>query len=295
MEEDDKTTSYEETYPAWLWRIVDEVDRWAAKRLSMVQGMILEAIGVQALPSRTEEEAKRIAKTRYLAAREYFKKLNISFKTKKAEKNRKKRLAALRDELFPYGKEAATQSLERLSLAEKVAFLACVHDVMIEQDEGRKQRKKWNRIAPPFDNDAEEIVFATYFVIESVPRHKEDRKATGSCQIEDYWHDVREDTSLRSAEAVDLHSSNSEGDSSPAFLTLDEIDPAAYIPKTEARRHYNISETTFERILEDNPKIKRSRAMRLKDGRYKAHKRRLLLHRDDLHSVVKARQGKKDS
>ena len=209
MERDATSTTNEKTYPRWLWRIVDEFDRWAADRLPMVQDMILDAVGGQTLPERTLKEALDIARSQGKTATVLWWATGLEERTRrrnpKSEKGkarRKKILAALQENLpscqktlstvweehFPGSKETDAPPWR---LPDKVAFLARVHDVLIEQDEGRKRRKRWERVAPEFKDVAQEIEFATLFQVESVPLHDGDHCATGSSQIEDCRREVQ--------------------------------------------------------------------------------------------------------
>lgn len=241
--DDTMTATSKETYPAWLWQVVDEFDRWAADRLPLVQDMIRDAVREQTLPSRTEQEAEiRPSPCR----------------TKKGETARQKEPTGLRSEHLSYGKEAATLTPEQPGLAGKVAYLACVHDVMIEQDDGRKSRKGWKPVALDFNDIFKEIDFATLFGVKSIPCHSEDRHATGSCQIEDYWRDVREAIPHQPAKAggtshADTESSSASHGATGSLRVPNDI--PAYINAEKDSRTQELLWMVVIGVAKNKPKI----------------------------------------
>jgi len=234
MERDAMSMTNENAYPIWLRQLVGEFDRWAALRRSMVRDMIRESVGTEKLPVRSEEDAKAIARERGKAARALDRELRRSpCKTRRAEKKRQERLARRWREHFRSSQETDDDNTPP-TLADKITIVACLHDMMIDLDGGRARRKGWTRIVPDFDGVLQQITLATYISAETIVKHDEDRKDTGSCGLEDDWREVQEEVAAMEKKSADSDTGQqSEGDT-PAEKTesqpASEVDAATMEP-----------------------------------------------------------------
>lgn len=192
-----------EGYPAWLWKLVGDFDRWAHHRLPEVQRLIVQAVdGVKIEHARilTLEEVMGLYRDLHEAERELEEarrkcgppsdsETEDEARARQGEEERESnRLLQLRARLFP-----AVGPAEVRRFAQKVAFLARVHDVMIEQEPGRRYRQGWTPITPELDG-LQSVAFALEFDLSDLPSHEKDRRDGLETEIECCWREVQEAT-----------------------------------------------------------------------------------------------------
>lgn len=70
------------------------------------------------------------------------------------------------------------------------------------------------------------------------------------------------------------------------WLLPEEINPKDYISRSDVTSKYKISETSLDRLRDNNPTMRKCRGWITKDGIVKAHPKRCLFHKIDIEEAI---------